>query len=57
MLRPDVFEPVLDGWNATTVFLDVLLPDPSHGNHPARTVLNGMAEDPFALEDALGMMP
>ena len=57
VLGPDLFEPILDCWNATAVFLDVLFTDPSHRNHPARAVLDGMAEDPLALEDALGMMP
>lgn len=57
VLGPDVLEPVLNGWNTTAVFLDMLLADPSHGNHPARAVPDRMTEDPFALEDALGMMP
>lgn len=57
MLGPDVFEPVLDGRNATTVFLDVLFTDPSHRNHPARAVFDRVTKYPLAFEDSLGMVP
>lgn len=57
MLGADVLKPVLDGRNTTTVFEHVLLTNPSHRNHSARTILDRMPEYALALKDSLGMMP
>src|SRR6056297_4036465 len=42
---------------ALTVFADMLLADPAHGDFSTSAIGQGQAKDTFSLEQALGMMP